>query len=471
MKVIEEYVASLELDAYVVGGAVRDMFLGRQAKDADFLVPGVDAAELHDRLARHGRVEDLIVAGRAVGFRLYPADREIRALATTGIEFAPPRREVSTGPGRHDFEIVVDATASVEDDLARRDFTVNAIARRLVDGSIVDPHRGREDIENRVLRTVSESSFAEDPLRIIRGLRLLSQFGFEPDAGTLRQMHSEAESVRLVSGERIGGGLAADGHGELSKLLLGTHPAAALRLARDTGVLAVILPELVPAIGFDQRNPYHQYTVDEHIFVTVQAAADAGTTLAVRLAALLHDSGKPESAWLGNDGRLHFYRRSPGATPGHESIGATLAAAALRRLRYPNSLRDEVVALVRHHMFHIGTAKPRTARRLLARHQDRLFALLDLREADIVGKGLPDADTRALLDRVAEFRAVATAEQTHPYRLSDLAIDGSDLIALGFSPGPEIGQTLALLLSMVVVDPAANTRDTLVAQAKARLEP
>ena len=157
---------------------------------------------------------------------------------------------------------------------------------------------------------------------------------------------SEAESVALVSGERIGGGLAADGHGELSKLLLGNHPAAALRLARDTGVLGVMIPELKASFGFDQRNPHHAYTVDEHTFVVVQAAADSGTSLAVRLAALFHDAGKPAVAWLGRDGFLHFYREPGKSARGHEAEGAELAASALRRLRYPNVLRDEVVALV-----------------------------------------------------------------------------------------------------------------------------
>src|SRR5207244_11105575 len=171
---VEEYVGSLGLDAYVVGGAVRDELLGHESKDADFLVPGVDIEGLRAALEAHGRTEELVVAGRPVGVRFYPRDHEVRKKVPAGIELAPPRREISTGPGRHDFEIVVDPSASVEDDMARRDFTVNAIARRLADGAIVDPFGGREDLERRRLRTVSEHSFAEDPLRLIRGLRLVS---------------------------------------------------------------------------------------------------------------------------------------------------------------------------------------------------------------------------------------------------------------------------------------------------------
>src|SRR5436853_1330399 len=173
-RTIEDYVRGLGLDAYLVGGAVRDEHLERDSKDADFLVPGVDTDELRRALAPHGRVEDLVVADRLVGVRLHPRDRALRALAPAGIEFAPPRTERSTGPGRHDFEIVADASLSVEDDLGRRDFTINAIARRLDDGTVVDPYGGEQDLRARVLRTVSPLSFREDPLRLVRGLRFVS---------------------------------------------------------------------------------------------------------------------------------------------------------------------------------------------------------------------------------------------------------------------------------------------------------
>ena len=158
---------------------------------------------------------------------------------------------------------------------------------------MVDPFGGAADLKNGVLRTVRPRSFAEDPLRLVRGLRLVSQLGLEPDAETLRQMRAEASSVALVSGERVGGGLGADGMGELSKLLLGREPARALRLARDTGVLVALLPEFEQAIGFEQDSERQHLPLDEHIFAVVQAAADAGAPLAVRLGALFHDLGKP----------------------------------------------------------------------------------------------------------------------------------------------------------------------------------
>ncbi|MGH3002790.1 MAG: CCA tRNA nucleotidyltransferase [Gaiellaceae bacterium] len=465
MKAIEEYVRALGLDAYVVGGAVRDELLGIDAKDADFLVPGVDIAGLRAALAPHGRTEELTVAGRAVGVRHYPRERKLRAAVPAGIELAPPRREASTGPGRHDFEIVVDPDAPVEEDLRRRDFTVNAMARRLAGGTLVDPYGGRRDLAARVLRTVTLASFAEDPLRLVRGLRFVSQLDLDPDRQTLAQMRAEARSIRLVSGERIGGGIAADGLGELSKLLLGAHPAKALRIARDTGVLAELLPELAPSIGFDQQSRYHDMTVDEHTFAVVQAAADAGAPLRVRLAALFHDAGKPAVAWLGTDDRLHYYAKRGYSTRSHEQVSAELAAAALTRLRYPTELRKGVVRIVRGHMLDPGKGDALRARTLLARHGAGLtFDLLDHKRADLSGKGDPPPE--ADLERLARFRQVVERERSSPHRLRDLAVTGDDLVALGYRPGPAIGKALRALLDDVVHDPACNTREQLLVRAR-----
>ena len=469
---IEEYVRSLGLDAYLVGGAVRDELLGLESKDADFLVPGLDTEGLRRALESHGRVEELVVAGRLVGVRLHPHEQRIRKLAPAGIEFAPPRREESTGPGRHDFVIVADASLSVADDMRRRDFTVNAMARRLETGELVDPLGGRADLEARVLRTVSAQSFREDPLRLVRALRLVSQLGLEPDEALLEQMREEAGSVRLVSGERVGGGLAADGMGELSKLLLGSRPARALRLARDTGVLVALLPEFEAAIGFDQESRYHDLTVDEHTFAVVQATADAGASLAVRLAALFHDLGKPHVAWRGPDGRLHYYAKPGASERGHAQVGADLADAALRRLRYPNALRARVVRLVRRHMFQVGRGDALRARRFLAKHGESLaFELLDHKEADLRGKRGSGGEPPPLdqIERVRAFRATLSEERGSAHRLADLAVSGDDLIALGFRPGPVLGSVLRELLDEVVDDPSLNTHAELVARARRRL--
>jgi tRNA nucleotidyltransferase (CCA-adding enzyme) len=314
------------------------------------------------------------------------------------------------------------------------------------------------------LRTVTPNSFAEDPLRIIRGLRFVSQLDLDPDEQTLEQMREEAESVSHVSGERIGGGLAADGLGELSKLLMGKHPAKALRLARDTGVLVHLLPEFGAAIGFEQESRYHDMTVDEHTFEVVQAAADAGAPLRVRLAALFHDLGKPHVAWRGTDDRLHYYAKPGYSTQSHEQVSAQLADTALERLRYPTDLRQRVVRIVRAHMIDPGRADELRARRLLQRYGVGLtFDLLDHKRADLLGKG-PANDKD--LERLRAFRRVVEREKTSAHRLHDLAIGGDDLIEIGYEPGPAIGNTLRALLDEVVREPELNIREKLLARAK-----
>jgi tRNA nucleotidyltransferase (CCA-adding enzyme) len=423
-RTIEDFVRGLRLDAYLVGGAVRDELLGLESKDADFVVPGVDYDGLRRALEPHGKVEEFEVAGRRVGARLYPRDTRVRAAAPAGIEFAPPRAERSTGPGRHDFVIVADPSLSIEDDMARRDFTVNAIAKHLDTGELVDPFGGQKDLHEGVLRAVGPRSFSEDPLRIVRGLRLVSQVGLTPDDSTLRQMREEAPNVRLVSGERLGD--------ELSKLLLGAQPANALRLARDTGVLAELLPELDPEL-------------DEHTFTVVQASADAGATLPVRLAALLHDTAK---------------ERAPAGE--HAAHGAQLADGVLERLRYPVRLRTYVVRLIRAHSFQLDDVDERFARRFLRDHGDELaFDLVAHKQADLTGKGRRQHERAA-----ARLRELLEQERAQPHRLSDLAVDGGDLLELGYREGPELGRALEALLDAVVDDPSLNTREQLLERVR-----
>lgn len=446
---IEDFVRSLGLDAYLVGGAVRDELLGGEAKDADFVVPGVDTQTLRGLLEPHGAVEDLIVADRLVGLRLHPRDRDVRLLVPAGIEFAPPRREVSTGPGRHDFEIVADASLPVEKDMERRDFTINAIARRLSTGEYVDPLGGRDDLERRVLRAVSEQSFREDPLRVVRGLRFVSQLGLEPDDATREQMRENAAGIALVAPERIGGGLAADGMGELAKLLLGADPARALRLARDTGVLEHLLPELAAVVGYEQASGRQHLTLDEHVFEVVRHTAEAGERLEVLLAALLHDLGKPQAEREGGD---------------HAALGAEIASRVLGRLRYPTRLRRHVTRVVREHAFHeLPDPEPVDARRFLARHGDELaLDLLAHKAADMRAKERTDAEHDAL----ARFRNLVDAERSSPHTLADLAVSGDDLIAAGFREGPELGRVLTRLLEEVVEEPEHNDRAWLLERAR-----
>jgi tRNA nucleotidyltransferase (CCA-adding enzyme) len=446
---IRSYIRALGLDAYVVGGAVRDELLGIPHSDEDFLVPGVDHAGLHAALEPHGRVEDMEVHGQLVGVRFYPDDPAVKGLVPSGIELTPPRIERSTGPGHHDFEIVADGSATVEDDMRRRDFTVNAIARRLATGELVDPFGGVADLERRVLRTVTPESFREDPLRILRGLRLVSQLSFALAPETLGQMRAEAVGLRHVSGERIGGGVAVDGMGELSKLLLGTRPAEALRLARDTGALVEVIPELGATFGYAVASPRQPLPLDEHLFAVAQAAADAGTTLPVRLAALLHDVAKAQADAAGES---------------HAAGGAAATGRILRRLRYPNGLREDVVRLVAVHDFRLdGEVDAPFARRFLASHGlERARELVALKRADLSVKEVDPAELAAL----ARLEQEIEGQRDRPYRLADLAVNGRDLLELGYREGPALGAALARLLDDVLDDPALNSREALLARAR-----
>jgi tRNA nucleotidyltransferase (CCA-adding enzyme) len=418
--------------AYVVGGCLRDILLGRDPHDWDLTTD-----------ARPARLQEL-----------FPDSVYENAFGTVTVRDADGQAvEITTFRSDHDYADFrrphrIEFGDRVEDDLARRDFTVNAMAWGGPAGTpeLVDPFGGREDVARRVLRAVGEPAerFEEDALRMLRAVRLAGTLGFAIEPATLEAIGRRAELAAHLSGERIAA--------EMDKLLAAGRPSVGLRLMARTGLLAVVAPELAAQIGIPQNKVAGEDLWD-HTVRSVDAAAAAGRDGVVRLATLLHDLGKPATAADG-----HFY--------GHEAVGAEGAATLLRRWHLPRDTIERVERLVRHHMFSYDPSWSDAAvRRFIAKvGPEALDNLFSLREADNVGSGMPAAagDLAALRRRVASELASNVVLDR-----SGLAIDGDDLItALGLAPGPAIGRLLDRLVERVVAEPQLNERTTLLAAAK-----
>jgi putative nucleotidyltransferase with HDIG domain len=436
---------------YAVGGRVRDEVrsrldgISRPAKDLDYVVTGLPLEELVERLRRVGRA-DVVGASFAV----------VKCtLGGATVDVALPRRERSTGIGHRDFAVEWGPDVRLEDDLARRDFRMNMMARSLPEGALVDPYGGADDIAAMRIDILSAEAFVEDPLRMLRACQFAARFEFVPSGATLDAMRAAAPLVASVSPERV--------RDEIVKFLeLAVRPSIGIELMRQGGLLPFILPEVAEGVGVTQ-NRYHAYDVFQHSLVTLDAAA-AGD-LALRLAALFHDVAKPRTKTV-DDGEAHFYR--------HEVLGAEMAEAALERLRFPAELTDTVVRLVRHHMYAADPAQePKTVRRFLRRigadNVDRQFAL---RHADIVGSGLPERDDT---NERFEARVRKIMAERPPLDLRDLAIGGEDAIQVlieagllnsGSRGGPEVGRLLGKLVEVVLDAPERNTRADLLELAK-----
>ena len=344
----------------------------------------------------------------------------------------------------------VEFTSTIELDLVRRDFTVNAMAWGARSGEapeMIDPHDGRADIAARVLRAVGDPSvrFDEDALRMIRAVRLATTLGFSIEPATLAGIEAGAPLVTHLSGERIAT--------ELWRLLEAPVPSVGLRLLSDTGLLAAISADLAAQRGIPQ-NKLPDEDLWDHTLRSVDAAPASRPI--VRLAALVHDIGKPATFADG-----HFL--------GHEAEGARLAGGFLERLRAPHAVRDRVVDLVGNHMFsYESTWSDAAVRRFIARigtlGEGALGELLALREADNAGSGLPPE-----AGRLGELKARIAAELAADAVLDrrGLAVDGSDLMAeLGLPQGPLLGRILEGLLERVIADPALNDRPTLLLVAR-----
>jgi putative nucleotidyltransferase with HDIG domain len=434
-------------EVFAVGGRVRDEFRARvdgvdaAPKDLDYVVTGLKPAELLRRLASAGQVDVVGASFAVVKFRHAAGEADI----------ALPRRERSTGSGHRDFVIEAGPDIPLADDLGRRDFRMNMIARGLRDDTIVDPFGGLEDIAARRIDTVADRAFTEDPLRLLRAAQFAARFNFTVSAHARNGMAAAAPLLPTVSPERIGD--------ELSKLLtLSPKPSVGLEILRETGVLAFLWPELLEGVGVDQ-NEWHAYDVYRHSLVTLDAIPNSD--LILRLAALLHDVGKPRT----KEGP-HFYR--------HEHVGADLVPAMLGRLRLPHVVVATVAHLVRQHMYSADPhLAPKAIRRFIHRIQpEQLERLFALRAADIAGSGLPKRDDSN--ERFAE-RVFAIVSEAPAASVRDLAINGLDVIELlqrhgraapDFAGDRRVGRILQALFERVTDEPHLNERNTLRALAE-----
>ena len=415
--------------AYLVGGCVRDDLMGISPQDFDLCT----AALPEQTAAVFSGIPQDLTGVRHGTVKLLTEGMEV--------EITTFRREGSYRDNRHpDW---VEFVSDIREDLARRDFTVNAIAYSPSRG-YVDPFDGRADLRSGILRCVGEPErrFREDALRILRGMRFAARFGLLPEPATLDAMLSLAPLTDTLARERV--------YQELSGFLLKAEVTDLLRFAP---ILAQVIPELSPTLGFLQHSPHHAYDVFTH---TAHVTAAVMPELSLRWAALLHDIGKVPCFSRDENGRGHF--------KGHAQVSAQMADTVLRRLKAPTQLRETAVWLIDHHM---TVLQPEEAllRRSLSRYgRERLELLLCLQEADMKGKGTREHENSQRYPRLREILSQLDAQEGR-LTLKSLKINGNDLIALGMT-GRQIGDCLNRLLEQVLSGSLENEKSALIQAAK-----
>ncbi len=447
--------------AYLVGGCLRDLLLKVEPKDWDITTNA--KPEEVQKLFPDSVYENQF---GTVGVKTRSEDPRIKI-----IEITTFRLEGKYTDKRHPDEVKFAKT--VEEDLARRDFTVNAMALQIPEGLvgdgeideeyIVDPFDGREDLKDEKIRAVGNANerFTEDALRLMRAVRFSAQLGFTIAKDTKAAIEKHAGLLEFIAKERI--------RDEFSKLLMTSRGHEGVELMRQTGLLQYVIPELLEGVDMEQ-NQHHIYSVYEHNLKSLQYAVEKEFPLDLRLAALLHDVGKPKSRqWKntptgkktrgGKKGDWTFY--------GHQVIGAKQTTAILQRLKYSNDIIEKVSLLVYEHMFVYDPEVVTLSgvRRLVSRvGTDNVEALIKVREADRIGSGVPKAQPY----RLRYLQAMIEKVKTDPVSAKMLAVKGQEVIeAAGVEPGPAIGAIIAILLEEVLDKPELNEKELLLARVKA----
>ena len=427
-KTVQQCLLALEnagYAAYVVGGCVRDHCLGLEPHDYDMCT-----AASPDQTEEIFRGHRLVLSGKKHG--------TVGVVTEEGIiEITTFRTEGDYRDNRHPDWVAF--VPEVEKDLARRDFTVNAVGYSPIRG-YADPFGGREDLKNGILRAVGEprKRFREDSLRILRGVRFAVRYGLTVEKNTLDAMFSLSSLMDNLARERV--------FEELCRLL---PLMSAEDMLRFGPILASVIPELEPMLGFDQRSPHHAYDLYTHV---AHVVAGVPAELTLRWAALLHDIGKVPTFTQDETGRGHFY--------GHAPKGAEMAGEVLRRLKAPTALRQQVTLLIEKHMTRLQPDRKQLRRQLGRLGRETVEQILALQEADMGSKGTGNPAELEVFGRIRQVLEEICREDSC-LSLKDLAVKGNDLMALGYR-GKAIGQALNILLEQVVDEQLPNEKEALL---------
>ena len=421
-------------EAYAVGGCVRDCVLGRSPNDWDITT----SAKPEETKKLFARTIDTGIKHGTVTVML---DRE-------GFEVTTYRIDGDYEDGRHPKEVTF--TASLEEDLKRRDFTINAMAYNEQSG-LIDIFDGMRDIEQGVIRCVgnAEERFTEDALRMLRAVRFSAQLGYRIEESTKCAICKLAPNLKLISAERI--------QAELVKLVTSAHPDY-LRTAYETGITAQILPEFDICMETEQNNPHHCYCVGEHILHSMQEIA---SDKVLRLGMLFHDIGKPRTLTVDDRGITH--------NKGHAVVGEEMTREILRRLKFDNDTIGKVAKIVLYHDQEIGLTDSGVRRAINRMGEDIFPMLLAVRYADIQAQS--DYQREEKLRKLTYIEEIYNGirKRRECLSLKDLAVTGGDLIALGVPAGRELGVLLNELLDIVLDEPARNTREELLRICRAKI--
>ena len=428
---------------FAVGGAVRDHVMGKPSKDMDLLVTGVPMDLLISVLSEKAKVD---LVGRSFGVL------KITLLGET-VDVALPRTEKSTGARRGEFEVFSDHNLSAEADLSRRDLTMNAIAVDLMDGTVVDPHNGLQDIREGRICAVGDprERFNEDSTRMLRAIRFIAKTGFQLDGGTEHAIADQAHLIRGEAVERV--------WEEIRRMVSyesADYTLQALRAFRDTCLLEEAIPEFAPSIGFEQKNPHHEFTVDEHVFQAVWYAVSRGFSVRARLAALLHDIAKP-ATFTEVNGHGHFF--------GHEDAGAVMVTSVLTRMKATSEDITSISKIVGEHLRPQEGSSDRVLRRYIATMGDLTEDGMACRESDLAAHARHIAvKAREIMDGFRE--RLPALDAVKGFGVAQLALRG-DTIAREFRVnGKGIGDLKKRATAAVIDGLVPNEPELLLAFLK-----